>query len=83
MDKDRTAICRIVSKMLDNPDKVGIYPTSTVYTELEHYIEGVRAEAIGWMHADACTMLDCGDDPRVAEVPDIYSRAMTDLSTSI
>jgi hypothetical protein len=81
MDKDRAAICKIISKMLDNPDNAGIYPTSTAYTELEHYIEGARAEAIGWMHADACTMLDRGDDPRVAEVPDIYSRAMIDLAT--
>lgn len=81
MDKDRTAICKIISKMLDNPDKSGIYPTITAYTELEHYIEGVRAEAIGWMHADACTMLDRGNDPRMAKVPNIYSRAMTDLAT--
>lgn len=80
MDKDRTAVCEIISKMLDNPDNVGVYPTSTAYTELEHYIEGVRAEAVGWMHAEACTMLDRGDDPRVADVPVIYSRAMTDLA---
>jgi hypothetical protein len=52
MDKDRTAICKIISKMLDNPDKDGIYPTSTAYTELEHYIEDVRAEAIADAAAD-------------------------------
>lgn len=80
MRKDRNEIYKIVSKMLDNPDKEGIYPTSTAFIELEHYIESVRAEAIGWMHADACTMLDRGDDPRTAEVPDIYSRAMIDLT---
>ncbi len=80
MDKDRTTICKIINKMMDNPNKIGIYPTSTAFTELEHYINGVRAEAIGWMHADACAMLDRGDDPRVAEVPDIYSRAMIDLA---
>ena len=51
MDKDRTAICKIMSDMLDNPDSSGIYPTSTAYTRLEHYIESVRAEAIGWTHA--------------------------------
>jgi len=81
MDKDRTAICKIVSKMLDNPDKSGIFPTSTAYTELEHYIEGVRAEAIGWIHADACTTLDKGDDPRLTEVPDILARSKVDLAT--
>lgn len=47
MDKDRTEICRIISEMLDNPDKCGIYPTSTAYTKLEHYVEEVRASAIG------------------------------------
>lgn len=81
MDKDRTAICKIVSKMLDNPNKSGIYPTSTAYTELEHYIEGVRFEAIGWTHADACTALDKGDDPRLVEVPDMLARSRVDLAT--
>lgn len=44
MDQDRTAICNIVSKMLDNPDEYGIYPTTVAYQELEDYIESVRAE---------------------------------------
>ena len=46
-DKDRTKICQIISDMLDNPDEYGIYPTSTAYTRLEHYIEQQRIEAIG------------------------------------
>ena len=79
MDKDRTQICKIISKMLDNPNKNGIYPTSTAYTELEHYIEGVRAEALGWMHAAACTALDRGDDPRLLEVPALYDQAKKEL----
>ena len=81
MNKDREAICKIVSKMLEAPGRNGLYPTSTAYTELEHYIEGMRLEAIGWMHTEACTMLDRGDDPRIVEVPDIYSRARADLAT--
>lgn len=79
MDKDRSKCCDIISKMLDNPDEHGIYPTSTAYTELEHYIEGVRAEAIGWMHAHACTTLDEGGDPRLISVPEIYNCAKIDL----
>jgi len=66
--------------MLDNPDKHGIYPTGTAFTRLEHYIDGIRAEAIGWMHADACVTLDRGDDPRTVEVPDILERAKADLA---
>jgi len=82
MDKDRTAICKIISDMLDNPDESGIYPTSTCYTRLEHYIEGVRMEALGWCHADACMALDRGFDPRLTEVPDIIERASNDLGSS-
>jgi len=81
MDKDRKAICNIISEMLDNPDKIGIYPTSTAYTKFEHYIEGVRAEAIGWTHADACVALDNGDDPRLQNVPEMLARAQTDLAS--
>lgn len=79
MDKDRTEICSIISDMLDNPDEHGIYPTSTAYNRLEHYIERVRIEAIGWMHADACVTLDRGNDPRTVEVPEILERAKKDL----
>jgi hypothetical protein len=80
MEKDRTAICKILSDMFDNPDKHGIYPTSTAYTRLEHYIEGVRSEALGWAHADACCLLDKGEDPRLSEVPDMLLRARKDLA---
>ena len=80
MDKDRTEICNIISDMLDNPDGYGIYPTSTCYTRLEHYIECVRAEALGWCHADACVSLDNGNDPRLTEVPSMLERAKKDLA---
>ena len=30
----RKEICKIVSEMLDNPDKCGIYPTTKCYNEL-------------------------------------------------
>ena len=79
MKQDRTAIYEIISDMLDHPDESGIYPTSTAYTKLEHYIEGQRHQAIGWMHADACCALDNGFDPRTTEVPDIIERARKDL----
>ena len=80
MDKDRKVICEIISDMLDNPDNHGIYHTSTCYTKLEHYIESVRIQAIGWMHANACVVLDKGDDPRLIEVPAILAQAKIDLA---
>jgi len=81
MEKDRTQICNIISGMLDNPDKHGIYPTAKAYDELEKYIEGVRAEAIGWTHADACVALDNDQDYRLVEIPEILKRASIDLAS--
>ena len=69
MEVDRIKICDIISDMLDKPDSVGIYHTSTAYTRLEHYIDQVRNEAIGATHAWACINLDKDIDPRVAHCP--------------
>lgn len=80
MEKDKTAICNIISEMLDNPDEVGIYPTTKAFNKLEEYIDGVRAEAIGWTHADACVCLDEGGDPRHINIPDQLERAKRDLA---
>lgn len=81
MHKDRAMICEIISEMLDNPGECEIYPTSTAYAKLEHYIEGERIKAIGWTHAYACVVLDNGGDPRGLEVPDFLKRAQHDLAT--
>ena len=80
MEKDRAAICKIISRMLDNPDKSGIYPTSTAYTDLEHYIEQQRMEVLGWSHADDCIALDNGEDPRLMPVPEKIARMWDDLN---
>ena len=39
----RTDICNIISRMLDNPNEYGIYPTTLCYGELESYIRGIMA----------------------------------------
>jgi hypothetical protein len=41
----RAFICKVISEMLDNPDKNGIYPTTKAYDRLEHYINAVEYEA--------------------------------------
>ena len=79
MDKDRKVICDIISEMLDNPNENDIYPTSTAFIKLEHYVEEVRTQALGWANADACVALDKGDDPRLWNVPDLLERARKDL----
>ena len=81
MKKDRKAICKIMSAMLDNPDEHGIYPTSKAYDELESLVMAARIEAIGWTHADACCALDKGKDPRKQEIPEQLERALVDLET--
>ena len=80
MKKDRQTICGIISEMLDNSDKAGIYQTTKAFDALEKYVEGVRAEAIGWTHTDACIDLDKGRDPRQKIVPEMLERAQVDLA---
>ena len=79
MDKDRTEICKIISDMLDNPDKHGYPASSTAFTRLEHYVEQERVRAIGWTHAECCVTLDKGDDPRLIEIPEMLDRAKEEL----
>jgi len=67
MKKDRTEIVKILEKMFDGVDEHGIYPTSTAYTQLEHYIQQERNIAIGCTHGACCVVLDKGDDPRTVE----------------
>lgn len=82
MNVDRTTISEIVDEMLENPDENGIFPTSTCFTRLEHYIEHVRIEALGWMHGHCCAELDKGGDPRLLEVPKIIEMARKNLEVS-
>jgi hypothetical protein len=80
MDKDRAAICEIMSEMLDNPDDCGIYPTTVAYNKLETLVHTARVEAIGWTHADACHDLDAGRDPRQKEVSEMLERAISGIA---
>lgn len=47
MNDDRKIICDIISEMLDNPDKCGIYPTTRCYDKLEQYIKDIREKKVG------------------------------------
>lgn len=42
----RGQICRIISAMLDNPDKYGIYPTTKCYDELEDLFSQQKQEIV-------------------------------------
>lgn len=42
MGKDRTAICEIISEMLDNPLECEIFKTTRAYNKLEALIHAAR-----------------------------------------
>lgn len=69
MEKDRTAILSIMNEIPES-----------LLNDLEQYIDGVRAQTLGWAYADACVSLDRGIDYRTIEAPSIFSRAMSDLA---
>ena len=73
MKKDRTEIVKILEKMFDGVDEHGIYPTSTAYTQLEHYIQQERNIAIGCTHGACCVVLDKGSDPRTVECSSFFA----------
>jgi hypothetical protein len=80
MKKDRMAIMQVISVMLDNPSEYGIYPTTKAYDTFENLFNEIRIEALGWMYAQACTMLDNGEDMRAMEVSNLLKEALKDLS---
>jgi hypothetical protein len=67
IDKDRVEVCEAISRMLDFPDENGIYPTTACFNRLVGYIQGIRFETLGFAHAEACSCLDKGGDPRKTE----------------
>lgn len=76
MEKDlREKICDIISKMFDNEDEYGIFPTTIAYDELEELVKEKQILAIGWAYGDVCSNLDKGKDPREENVPDILVKA--------
>ncbi len=77
--KDREEICKIISEMLDHPDKYGIYPTGKCYNELEELIQKVRVQALGYAWSVACGHLDADKDPRDLEIPIVIDVALKQL----
>jgi hypothetical protein len=47
LERFQTERTKIISKMLDNPDEMGIYPTSVCYKELDElFLSFIRHECI-------------------------------------
>ena len=65
--------------MFDGADENGIYPTSTAYMQLEHYIQQERYMAIGCTHGACCIALDNGNDPRMVECSDFFNEIIKAL----
>lgn len=62
----RGEICRIVSEMLDNPDKYGIYPTTRCYDQLEFLIKHLRMQ-IGYLAGELQIAGDKRSTPEIVE----------------
>jgi hypothetical protein len=77
---DRSKVCEIVSRMLDEPRDGGIYRTTRAYNELEALLRTARAEAVGFAFGAACQCLDRGIDPRKVEMPEVLERANAALN---
>jgi hypothetical protein len=57
----RTAICRIMSEMLDNPDEHGIYPTTKFMDQMECYIQRLIGRVVvELMVAQVASVNPCG-----------------------
>ena len=80
VSQDRSAICDIISEMLDDPRDGGIYRTTRAYNKLESLLKCARAQAAGWTWTEACMQLDRGDDPRQYEIPALLPRIEHDLN---
>lgn len=75
----RKEICEIISTMLDNPDRVGIYPTSTAYTALELLVQERVMQVAGFVWTEACCLLDEGEDPRTHEIPALIEKVVAEF----
>lgn len=79
MDKDKEYIFPVLRELLTNSRQLES-PIAEAAKLIEDYVEGERAKAIGWCHADMCIALADDIDPRSMEVPKIFERAKKDLA---
>lgn len=80
MERDRIKIKEIVKELLDIADFLDREEELKIVENLEAYIEQERIQAIGWMHAEACTTADRGEDIRETECSGMLERAQSDLN---
>ena len=68
-ERIRGIICDLMSEMLDNPDKSGIYPTSKFMSKMEDFVIEERQFIVGKTYAQACILADRGRDLRKYPFP--------------
>ena len=82
-DKERAKdiIDKAVEEILPNTEmKEGTVEEFQCYKDMVELLGSVRAEAIGWTWAEACSQHDKGLDPRRFEVPLLMDKAKADLN---
>jgi len=77
---DRERVVAIVNEMLDDPNPIGIYPTTKCFDKLQELLGSVRAQAVEWAWTEACSQHDKGLDPRRFEIPLLLTKATADLN---
>jgi len=77
---DRERVADIVNAMLDDPDLIGIYPTTACFDKLTELLGSVRVEAIGWTWQTACQQYASGRDPGRTLIPELLKKATADLN---
>ena len=77
---DRERVVAIVNEMLDDPNPIGIYPTTKCFDKLTDLLSSVRAETVEWAWTEACSQYDRGMDPRRFERSLLLAKATADLN---
>jgi hypothetical protein len=78
--EDRAKICKIISEMLDNPDKYGIYPTTKCYNEFESLLRSVRVQALSYAWSVACGYMEDCEDIREIDQAGFLEKALKQLN---
>jgi hypothetical protein len=83
MKWDRERIVEVVATAGNETGQPAIEMSAfgtAIIDPLDKLIEGVRAEAIGWCWAEACSQYSKGLNPGDQIVPDLLAKALLDLN---
>jgi len=77
---DRERVTAIVDEMLNDPNPIGIYPTTKCFDKLTELLGNVRAQTIGWTWMEACSQYTKGLNPHLTATSQLMIKAAPDLN---